>query len=305
MNAEPRNTIRMEEPPAPAAKQSGLDGLYADGRLPSRGAWLAAFLLVLLRQRWVLAFLAAAAAFSLLTLFLPGLLKPQPPASAGPPGNNQALSRLAPYLEKAFRLQATGDLYAEAGRQARAHELYARALTACRTHLEQETREPVRLQVQLGMAILREKTGDADGAIAALQSVIAAAKSAPVAGVAHYYLGRLYELSRKDPDSALKHYESAKRFAAASSPLDALALAGELLNDGRGGGLTAYGVAGLTATPASAAALKGEIAAGLRRLGGDAPGASGSGAAPSAAQPNVAAPPPEEADDPLVIVQGE
>lgn len=276
----------------------------SDGRLPARADWLAAFLRALLRQRWAAVFLAAAGAFTLLVLFLPSLLRAKPPAPAVP-GISSGTAARAPYLEKAFRLRAVGDLYAAASRQEKAHGLYRRALAACRTHLEGEKREPHRLQVELGVALLQEKAGDADGAQATLRKVISDAAGAPAAGVAHYYLGRLYEEVRKDSSNALEHYEAAVKDVAAADPLDALQRACELLDGQRAGGVTAYEIAGLTSTHASAAALAGDISESIRRLRGKQPGGMGDGFARPAPGPADGKPLQDAGDDdPLVIVQG-
>jgi tetratricopeptide (TPR) repeat protein len=275
----------------------------AYGRLPAHREWLAAFLLVLLCQRWVIAFLTAAFAFTLLTLFLPGLLSARPPASATPGSCSGQASR-APYLEKAFRLRTVGDLFLAANQQERAYGLYRRALAASMTHLEGETNAPLRLQVELGVALLQEKSGDADGATETLRKVISDAAGAPAAGVAHFYLGRIYEVARKDSGGALEHYEAALKYVTEISPLDALGKACELLTDTSGGSRTAYGIAGLTATHASASALEGDISKSIRRITGKAPDKNRDGSAPSSPAPSDNKLPEATADDPLVIVQG-
>lgn len=276
--------------------------------LPSHGAWLAGFLRSLVRQRWALIFAAAAVVFTILLLCLPGLLKvktPEPMVPGLTGGLMSATPLKAPYVEKAFRLRTTGDMYAARNRTQKAQDCYKRALAACRKHLESEKRSSVKLQVEMAIAGLQEKTGDPHGAIATLNKVTREAAAGPAAGVAHFYLGRTYEFSLKDTAKALENYRTALKHAAPShaditSGIEKLL---EYDEDQGGGGRTVYGIAGLTDTHVDAAAVRGDIVEGIRRISGKKPDEDGETLIAAIAEPENEPPKVEEAD-PLVIVRG-
>ena len=269
---------------------------------PPGGVWRSGLLRDVVRQRWAIVFTASAVLFVLLLFCLPGLLRAKAPAE---PGFIRGTSLQTPYVEKAFRLRTTGDLYAAANRMEKARQRYREALAACRAHLEGEKRAPVRMQVELGVARLQEKAGDPDGAMATCQKLISEAAAAPAAGVAHFYLGRTYEVTRKDSARALEHYRAALKYADATStgPLHALEKVLEFDEDKDAGGKTLYGIAALTDTQTSATALRADIIESIRRITGKEPEPAVAGMPPGRAGTDEGAP-QAEADDPLVIVRG-
>lgn len=272
--------------------------------LPTRGAWLAGFMRGLLRQRWALGFAAATAAFLVLLLFLPGLLRARPPEPAiqGIIGGEPLQ---APYIEKSFRLRSLGNLYLAASRTDRAQDCYRRALAACRTHLEGEKRPHVRLQVKLAVARLEDKTGDPDGAIATCREVISEAAGGQAAGVAHFYLAATYEFALKDSARALENYRAALTFAesASADPFSGIEKMLEYDDNKSAGGRPVYGIAGLTDTHVSASAIRGEVTEAIRRLSGKKPDDTQD--KPTPETPDGEDQPPEgPEDDPLVIIRG-
>lgn len=274
------------------------------GQLPSMGAWLAGFLGSLVRQRWALSLAGATALFVVLLLFLPGLLRARPPAP--PVGGGFGSTPLnAPWIEKAFRLRTAGDLYTAGNSTDKAQELYRRALAACRTHLESEKRTPVRLQVQLAMALLEMKSGSADNSVETCRKVITDSAGGPAAGVAYFYMGQAYELALKNPAKALENYRAALKYAqsANADPTRGIEKLLEYDDDKGAGGRTLYGIAGLTATHTSAEAVHGDIVEAIRRITGKEPDESEGGLLAASVIQNDE-PPQAEAQDPLVIVRG-
>ena len=272
--------------------------LSAPGKLlPSRAARLAGLAGDLLRRRWALTFLAGAALFGLLILFMPRLLQP------GPPAVPQYLKELrfdAPYLEKVFRLVAIGDIAEAQGKEQYARQRYREAIRACMAYGEKADNAYSVLQVRLAVGRLSARSGATDAAIAIYEQLTSDATGQAVAGVAHYYLGLLYECERGDSARALVHYRAALRHANSeglmAEPLNLLVdyHAGE-----KSGSKRAYAIAALTDTLASAAGARADIVAAIARITGKNPDGSSGTTCDRAPQHPAGAD-----EDPLTVIPG-
>jgi tetratricopeptide (TPR) repeat protein len=174
---------------------------------------------------------------------------------------------------------------------------------ACRKHLEQEKDAYLRLQARLGIGRLQAKAGDLDAAIRTYDELIASAGTKPVAGVAHFRLGQIYEFQRKDKAKATEHYRYALQ--AANEKESMVGFVDAILDyhaDDGAGGKRVYAIAALTDTMTSANAARAKIVQSLEALTGEKVDATAIGLLPKISKTEE---PPEVVDkDPLVIIHG-
>jgi len=233
-------------------------------KLPPQVSATGSFFRTVLRRPWAVGVVLFLLVAGVTLFFMPNAFKPKTPDL---PDWLEDATLQAPLLKRAFRLSHAGDLFSGRRDSHRAEDYYEKAMSACAAYNHKYPDSGHRLQVELGIGRLLEKTNRPGEAEKLYQSILEAEEGdMHAAGVAHFYLAQLSESILKDPDAARSHYEQALLAAEnEDANLDRLI---EFYATDRVASRDLYSVAALTDTVTSPVAVVNEIYEGLERCGG-------------------------------------